>query len=81
MAEQHRAAALRAAVGLIAASRYELEMPSAGRDERLTDAELVEAVTKVAAMLVKHGPDGDALLSQIGRCASLAGHGHDEGRR
>ncbi|HEY1966832.1 MAG TPA: hypothetical protein VGH89_02705 [Pseudonocardia sp.] len=72
MAERHRAAALSAAVGLIAASCYDVEMPSAGRDGRLTDTELLEAVTKVAAWLVKHGPEGDWLLSQIGRYASLA---------
>jgi hypothetical protein len=75
MGERHRAAALSAAVGMIAAARHDMELPRAGRDERLSDAELMEAVTRVAAWLVKHGPQGDALLSQIGRCASLASAG------
>ena len=78
MAERHRAAALSAAVGLIAADCYQVEMPSAGHDERLTEPELFEAVTKIATWLVRHCADGDELLAQIGQYASFAGAGGGE---
>jgi len=77
MAEGKRAAALSAAVGLITASRYEMDMPADYREDGLTDADLFQAVTKVAGWLVRHGPDGDRLLAEIGAYAGWIGSGAD----
>lgn len=67
---ESRRAALSAAVGLIAASRYDIDASEVGFDERVTDAELFEAVTKVAGWLARHTSEGDSLLSKIGQYVS-----------
>ncbi len=77
MPEGKRAAALSAAVGLITASRYEMVMPTDFGEDGLTEADLFLAVTKVAGWLVRHGPDGDRLLAEIGAYAGWIGSGAD----
>ena len=67
---ESRRAALSAAIGLIAASRYDIDPLEAGFDERVNEAELFEAVTKVAGWLARHTSEGDFLLSQIGQYVS-----------
>jgi hypothetical protein len=69
MAERRRAA-LSAAVGMIAASRYDIDASEVGFDERVSEAELFEAITKVAGWLARHTSEGDFLLSQIGQYVS-----------
>jgi hypothetical protein len=69
MVERKRAA-LSAAVGIIAASRWDIDVPAFEFDERLSDDELFEAVTKVAGWLARHTQEGDHLLAQIGQYVS-----------
>jgi len=67
---ESRRAALSAAVGMIAASRYQIELPDMGLENRVDDAELFEAVTAIAAWLTRHTSEGDELLTQIGQYVS-----------
>ena len=69
MVERKRAA-LSAAIGLITASRYDIDMPPAEPSVPLSDGELFEAVTKVAGWLARHTSEGDYLLTQIGHYVS-----------
>ena len=69
MVERKRAA-LSAAIGLITASRYDIDMPPVEPKEPLSDGELFEAVTKVAGWLARHTSEGDFLLAQIGQYVS-----------
>jgi hypothetical protein len=69
MVERKRAA-LSAAVGLITASRYDIDMPPAEPNGPVSDGELFEAVTKVAGWLARHTSEGDFLLEQIGQYVS-----------
>lgn len=69
MVERKRAA-LSAAIGLITASRYDIDMPSTEPQQPVSDGELFEAVTKVAGWLARHTSEGDLLLAQIGQYVS-----------
>lgn len=71
-----RAAALSAAVAIITARRYEFELPDVGQDERLTDADVFEALTAIAVWLAKHSAEGDRLLRRIGEYAVQVDAGH-----
>jgi hypothetical protein len=67
---ERRRAALSAAVGLIAANRYRIDVPDMGLEDRVTEEELFEAVTTIAAWLARHTSEGDELLTRIGQYVS-----------
>lgn len=67
---ESRRAALSAAVGMIAACRYDIDPSDVAFDERVSEGELFEALTKVAGWLAQHTTEGDVLLSQIGQYVS-----------
>jgi hypothetical protein len=72
---ERRRQALSAAIGVITASRYEIDLPAVDPDERISGAELFEAVTVVAGWLARHTSEGDFLLTQIGQYVSQIDEG------